>query len=107
MKSVALLLLLVGCAGSRTGTLPTDPPAEMRAAAAPATPSEPAAPPAPPMLDEATVKAKTHAWFDAFDRAEVDAVLNELGPSYIEFVSARYYDAKMLRQGMEARRERH
>ncbi len=59
------------------------------------------------MLDEATVKAKTHAFFDAFDRANIPEVSAVLGPSFIEFTLARFYDAKRLLGSMQARIDRH
>ena len=65
------------------------------------------APPAAAMLDEATVKAKTHAWFDAVDRADIEAMTAELAPGFIEFMRGRWYDAKWLVTGMQARRDRH
>jgi len=105
MRYVPLLFLL-GCATGRPGAIPVDPPPPI--AVVPVTPA-PAAMPAPaaPMLDEASVKAKTHAFFDAFDRADIAQVQDVLGPSYLEFMLARFYDAKQLVAGMQARLDRH
>jgi hypothetical protein len=103
MRLVPLLLLL-GCAATRPGSVPTDPPT---AALAPPSTATPVVTPAtPPMLDEAAVKAKTHAFFDAFDRANIAEVSAVLGPSFVEFTLARYYDAKQLLSHMQARIDR-
>lgn len=59
------------------------------------------------MLDEATVKAKTHAWFDAFDRADLAGAEAELAPSFVEFVRGRWYDATWTLNGMKGRVDRH
>ena len=59
------------------------------------------------MLDEATVKAKTRAWFDAVDRADIAGVEAELAPSFFEFVRGRWYDTKWIVSGMKARIDRH
>src|SRR4051812_33330658 len=98
------LLLLLGCATPRSGTIPADPPT---AALAPQPAPVTIAPPTSATLDEATVKAKTRAWFDAFDRADSATVEAELGPSYVEFMLARWYDRKQLLDGLRARNERH
>lgn len=101
------LLFLLACAAPRPGTVPVDPPA---AALAPAPAPVPAsvAPvaPAATTLDEAAVKAKTHAFFDAYDRASIADIEGMLGPSYVEFTLARFYDAKQLLSGMQARLDR-
>ena len=99
MRLVPLLLLL-GCATPRTGTVPAS---QSCPTPAPVTVSSPV----PAQLDEATVKAKTHAWFDAFDRADIAGVQAELAPSYIEYKRDRWYDATWLATGMQARVDRH
>jgi hypothetical protein len=101
MRLVALLLLL-GCSPTRHGVIPAAPQTAPQAAATPA-----ATPAAAPMLDEATVKTKTHAFFDALDRASALEVSDAVGPSFIQFVPGRYYDAKWLLSDLKARVERH
>lgn len=103
MRLVPLLLLL-GCATPRSGTVPFEPPA---ATIAPGAAPAGIAPAAPAQLDEATVKAKTRAWFDAFDRANAADVEAALGPSFVEFMLGRWYDAKQVLDGLRARHERH
>src|SRR4051812_43351101 len=107
MRFVPLLLLL-GCASSHTGTVPTDPPAALRTAepAAPAVTPAPAAP-AAAMLDEATLKAKSHAWFDAYDRADLSAVKEPLGPAFVEYDLARFYSSKLVFEWIQSRIDRH
>jgi SAM-dependent methyltransferase len=102
MRLVPLLLLL-GCAAPRSGTVPADPPsASLAPRVAPA-----AAVPVAPMLDEATVTAKTHAWFVAFDRADLAGVQAELAPGFFELANGRFYDTKWTLSGMQARIDRH
>src|SRR5262245_3461574 len=100
MKYVSLLFLL-GCAAQKPGMVPADPPAP-RGASAP-TP----APVIAGMLDEATTKSKTHAWLDAYDRADLAGVQDTFAPGFVEFTLGRWYDAKWIGAGIQARIDRH
>ena len=64
------LLLLLGCVTGHPGTLPVDPPLPIAAALIT---------PAATTLDEAAVKARTHALFAAIDRADVLAFSHAAG----------------------------
>src|SRR3569833_675407 len=70
----------------------------------PAAPCPPAAAPAAAMLDEAAVKAKSHAFLEAIDRTDVAAATAELSPSFLRVDPARYYDTKWLVASLESRK---
>src|SRR3954469_24368222 len=93
----APLLLLLGCATSRPATTP-------------ACPVPPAVTPVAPVaatLDEAVVKARAHALFDAMDRADLPAATEALGPDVLRFETARFYPPAWILGGVRARIERH
>lgn len=66
----------------------------------------PAAPP-PPTLDEATLKAKSHAFVEATDRMDLAAFTAELGPTFVMFREARFLDGPFLAKGIQNRLDRH
>lgn len=63
--------------------------------------------PAPATLDEAAAKARAHAVFDAFDRADRTSFVEATGPAFYLFDNARFYDAVFLAGGLQARIDRH
>jgi ketosteroid isomerase-like protein len=72
---------------------------------APITP--PAALPAAPAIDQAAVIANSHAFFDAFDRADVDAATASMAPSFVWFDAGRQLTGEMVSRGLQARIDRH
>ena len=56
------------------------------------------------MLDEAAVKAKSHAVLEALARTDVAAATAELSPSFLRVDPARYYDTKRLVASLESRK---
>lgn len=94
----ALIVLLVACATAQPIVDPKPVPATT-------SPSAPA--PAPPTLDEAAVKARSHAFFDAYDRMDDAGFAAAVGPSFVLFSSARFYDRDFLGKGITSRKERH
>jgi SAM-dependent methyltransferase len=108
MKRLLTLSALYACAAA-PAKIPVEP-AGPTAPAAPAAPIEPVAatpPPAAPTLDEAAVKAKSHEFFDALDRADVSAFQAVASPSFVLFERERYLDATMLQHAMEGRNAQH
>jgi SAM-dependent methyltransferase len=99
MRALALVVIL-GCGSSSpTPVSPTSAAAVAAPCVEHAAPSAPAA----AMLDEAAVKAKSHAFLDALDRTDLAAATAELAPSFLRFDVARFYDAKWLAKSLEAR----
>jgi hypothetical protein len=92
------LVVILGCGSS------SPPPVSPVVSPAPA--AVPCPPPATPVaatLDEATVKAKSHAFLDALDRADITAASADLAPTFLRFDVARFYDAKWLAKSLESR----
>ena len=58
-------------------------------------------------IDEPTVKAMSHALFDAFDRADVDAVARALGPTCDLFDDGHLREHDALLDEVRVRRDRH
>lgn len=65
-----------------------------------------AAPQPLPTLDEATLKSKSRAFFDALDRADLAAFNDATGPAFVQFMAARSYDKRHLAKGLQARVDR-
>ena len=68
------------------------------------------APPAPqvaPALDEAQVKAMSHALFDAFDRADAAALADATGPTFGLYQEERFRDRASMLEALKARADRH
>src|ERR1041385_5195688 len=96
---LALVVVIVACASPRPSAVaPVQP--------CPAPVAAPAVPP-PPDLDEAQVKARSHAFFDAFDRNDAAAFSDLVGPTFVLFETARTYSRDQLLPGMRARADRH
>src|SRR3569832_1566518 len=92
-----LLVVALGCGSASPAPIaPSAPP--------PAAPCPPAAAPAAAMLDEAAVKAKSHAFLEAIDRTDVAAATAELSPSFLRVDPARYYDTKWLVASLASRK---
>jgi SAM-dependent methyltransferase len=60
-----------------------------------------------PDLDEATVKARSHAFFDAFDRGSVEDLREMVGPAFIWYEAQRFSDREMTLDKLKQRSERH
>jgi SAM-dependent methyltransferase len=91
------LLVLIACGG-------TPPPAPQCAS-----PPAPVAAPAPklaPDLDDKAVVEKSHAFFDAIDRAELPAFRDALGPTFVLYEEERFQTADDLVKSMQQRIER-
>lgn len=94
---ISLSVLIAACAGRTTALPPSTPPPTV-AVPVPTTVVT---------LDEAAAKAKSHAFFEAIDRAEIAAFTQTVGPGFTLFQHARYLGADILTRGLESRRERH
>lgn len=101
MHRLILLVTLViaACAKSPAPVAPS-PAAPATATPAPAPASTPTLAP----LDEAAVKAKSHAFFEAFDRHDA-AALDALGPSFVWFVSERFLGPPMVQKMIKNRHD--
>jgi SAM-dependent methyltransferase len=97
MKHALLLLVLVACAAPKPLVAPSCPPP----------PPPPAAPPAPVAPDEATIKAKSHELFDAYDRGDAAALKDLTGPTFGLYENERYQDRDYIVSVLEARTKRH
>jgi SAM-dependent methyltransferase len=64
------------------------------------------APPAPD-LDEAAVKERSHAFFDAFDRASVDDMQGMIASSFVWYEQQRFSDVAMTLGNLKRRTDRH
>lgn len=58
-------------------------------------------------LDEAAVKARSHAFFDALDRASLGELQDALAPSFVGYEEQRFFDRGLLLDLVKQRRERH
>ncbi len=61
----------------------------------------------PIALGDATIASKSHAFFDAWDRAEVATVTASLGPAFVSFEDQRYLDRAIVEKALAARATRH
>jgi SAM-dependent methyltransferase len=61
----------------------------------------------PARLDEATVKAKSHAFFDALDKADATALSELLGTSFTVFTHERFIDKDLLGKLLQRRADSH
>jgi ubiquinone/menaquinone biosynthesis C-methylase UbiE len=61
----------------------------------------------PVELDEASVIQKSHDLFDAWDRHDIRAFQAMVGPAFVMFERARFYDAAFIIKGMQAKLDRH
>jgi hypothetical protein len=92
-----LPVLLVACAGAGA-QVPVEPakPIVMTPAAQTA-----------PALDAASVTARSHAWFDAYDRDEVARVTEAMAPTFVQFEDGRVIDRARVTKILESHRKRH
>lgn len=67
---------------------------------------KPAKPAPPPTLDEAAIKEKSHAFFEALDRADIAAFEAATGAAFVQFGAARSYARKFVIDGLQARLDR-
>jgi SAM-dependent methyltransferase len=65
------------------------------------------APATPERVDTQAVIARSHAFFDAYDRHDLDGVIDDLGPAFVMFEDARFMDAALLRTIVTGRIDRH
>ncbi len=109
MKRLALIVSITAACAPHAAKVPVDPPAPLATpvAAPPPAPTAPAAPTGPAALDEATVKARSHDFFDARDRYDAATFEGMIAPGFIEFSGARFFDAKRITRGMQADLDRH
>jgi SAM-dependent methyltransferase len=61
---------------------------------------------APPM-DDATLKAKSHRFFDAFDRLDVRSIADAIGPGFVWFEYGRFVDRETILKIVQTRIDRH
>jgi hypothetical protein len=95
-----LLVLLAACATAPVAQVPVAPPKPIPVAITPAVQPVPA-------LDEATVKSRTHDWYDALDRADIAGFTAPLGASFIAFERARFLEPGSTTKGLQARIDQH
>jgi ubiquinone/menaquinone biosynthesis C-methylase UbiE len=62
--------------------------------------------PQPAMLDEATVKERSRAFYDAMDSDNIPAFQAAVGPSFVVFDQARSYNAEHIISRMQSRADR-
>ena len=91
-----LLLVALVCGGAGT-------PASQ--APEPTRPASPAAPTARAPVDEAAVKARSRAFFDALDRHDA-AFADVLAPSFVLFMDGRFIDREFIASAVARRRDR-
>ena len=106
MKRALALALICACA-AQPAKIPVDPAPPVAPVTPPAPVVVPTAPPQAPKLDEATVKAKSHEFFDALDRFDVAAFSAAVAPSFISFGDARYGDAASVEKSLQGAIEHH
>ncbi|MGE5181624.1 MAG: methyltransferase domain-containing protein, partial [Acidobacteriota bacterium] len=99
MKPVLLACLATAACASRPARPIAEPAAPVVIA--------PAAPPAPAPLADATVIERSHDWFDAIDRADVDAFAAPLAPKFVAFEDERSWTADATRKWLQGRNDRH
>jgi SAM-dependent methyltransferase len=58
-------------------------------------------------LGEATVKAKSHAFFEAYDRHETAAFMADLGPAFVRFGDQRFVDKAVFQKTLDDRNALH
>jgi SAM-dependent methyltransferase len=97
-----LILLSLAACGAHAAAPATCPPSATATAPA-ASPVMMPAPAAaqPPKLDDATVVAQSHAFFDAMDRQDVAAFQAAIGPSFAYYSEARFNDAAGMAKGLQ------
>jgi hypothetical protein len=99
------VLFLVACTTARSSHVPVEPAKPVGEPAKPVgvTPTVQHA----PALDEATVKERTHAWLDTFDRADPQGFAEPLGASFVWFKDSQFMDKALVTSGLQRRKDRH
>jgi SAM-dependent methyltransferase len=99
MKTTIFLILAACAATPQPVQQPVCPPA---VAVMPA-----AMPKVAPDLDEATVKARSHAFFDAYDRASAEDLREMVGPAFVWYEQERFGDLALTVDNLKQRTDRH
>ena len=97
MTRSLLLAVMAGCAAPKP--LVARPSAPV--------PPPPAAPAAPTKLDETAIKQRSHALFDAYDRADVATFTDLTGPTYGLYEDGELKDRDRVLGSLERRNQRH
>ncbi|HVV85032.1 MAG TPA: methyltransferase domain-containing protein [Kofleriaceae bacterium] len=100
--AIVAVLAAAAAAACHPTPPPTPPPAPAPAAAA-APPSGPSAPPAAAGHDEATVVARSEAFFRAVDGADATAVDAMLAADFLRVISSRFYSREQTLGPLRAR----
>jgi SAM-dependent methyltransferase len=58
-------------------------------------------------LDETSVKTRSRAFFDAFDRGDIHAIGDVVAPSFVWFENARFIDREAFAKVLAGRADRH
>jgi len=99
MRWLPAVLLLVACPKAPEPKCPEQPAAPVTAAVPPPAPKA-------PELDDQAVISQSHAFLDAFDKADSAAFKALIGPTFVRFARSRFYDAAYFVKSMDAARER-
>jgi SAM-dependent methyltransferase len=99
MKTTIFLVLAACAASPQPLQQPVCPPGKVVMPAAVVRPA--------PDLDEAAVKERSHAFFDAYDRASVEEMQAMLAPSFVRYEDERFADRAMVLDSLKRRRDRH
>ncbi len=94
-----LLVFLAACATAPVAQVPVEPAKPIAVAPPPVQPV--------PAIDEATVKSRTHEWYDALDRADIAGFTAPLGASFIAFERARFLEPGSMTKGLQTRIDQH
>ena len=101
MRALASVLMFAACASTpKAPQVPVDPPKALDAVA-------PVAVSAAPELDEATLKAKSHAVFDAVDHFDKAAFTGVVTSAFVELTHQRFYDQALIAKALDNRAEKH
>jgi SAM-dependent methyltransferase len=98
MRISPVILLLAACPKAPEPKCPVQP--------APVAAPQPVEIPRPPELDEQAVISQSHAFLDAHDKADFAAFKQLVGPAFVRFYRARFYDTAFFAKEMAGRIER-
>jgi hypothetical protein len=101
MRALRLLSLIVLAWGGAALSSPVSQAAQAPQAASQGTPT----PAQPPALDEAAVKTRSHAFFDALDYHDA-TFADALGPAFVLFQNERFLDKATMAAFIKARHDR-
>ena len=99
MKTTIFLVLAACAASPQPLQQPVCPPGGVVMPAAVVRPA--------PDLDEAAVKERSHAFFDAYDRASGSELEAMLAPSFVWYEQQRFSDRAMTLENLKRRTDRH